>query len=87
MYSITKNGKRAKHLCIIDEKAKSVYTTENGLVFDFSDEWGWTFTTGSRCTFKTGHTCTFNTGYGCTFKTGVGCTFDTGYGCTFITLS
>ena len=77
MYSITKDGKCAKNLCVIDEKARSVSTTEDGLVFDFTGESGWSFKTGSNCTF--------DTGYGCTFKTGSDCTFDTGGGCTFKT--
>ena len=78
---------------IIDKKSKSFSTTEDNLVLDFSDEYGWVFKTGSDCTFKTGSYCTFNTGSyctfntgsDCTFKTGSYCTFDTGYGCTFDT--
>ena len=93
MYSITKDGVCAKHLCVIDEKAKSVSTTEDWLVVDFGDQYGWTFKTGSNCTFKTGsgctfntgHYCTFNTGHYCTFNTGPYCTFKTGYNCTFNT--
>lgn len=84
-YSITKEGIDAKHLCTIDEKAKTVSTTEYGLVFDFRDEYGWTFKAGSGCTFITGECCTFSTEWGCVFNTRYGCTFITGDGCTFIT--
>ena len=85
MYSITKAGVCAKHLCVIDEVNNTVSTTEDGLVFDFSDRYGWSFKTGSGCTFNTGYGCTFNTGSGCTFKTGYSCTFNTGSECTFNT--
>ena len=85
MYSITKAGVCAKHLCVIDEVNKTVSTTEDGLVFDFSDQCGWTFKTGFYCTFNTGSYCTFNTGHYCTFNTGSDCTFKTGHSCTFNT--
>src|SRR3990167_5230835 len=91
---ITQLGKALdKEKYVIDEKSKSFSTTEDNLVLDFSDEYGWVFKTGSDCTFKTGSYCTFDTGsyctfdtgYGCTFDTDSNCTFDTGYGCTFDT--
>jgi len=40
MYNITKNGICAKHLCVIDETNKTLSTKEDGLVFDFSDQYG-----------------------------------------------
>ena len=83
---ITQLGKALdKKKYIIDKKSKSFSTTEDNLVLDFSDEYGWVFKTGSDCTFKTGSYCTFDTGSDCTFDTGSDCTFDTGYGCTFNT--
>ena len=87
MYSITKNGQCAKHLCEIDENNKTVSTKENSLVFDFSCLDDWSFKTGFGCTFTTDSGCTFITYYDCTFITGYGCTFSTGYGCTFKTRS
>lgn len=55
MYSITKNGKPLdKSLYTIDEETKTFSSNENGLVLDFSEEWGWTFRTGSGCIFRTG---------------------------------
>src|SRR3990167_1521641 len=74
-----------KEKYVIDEKSKSFSTTEDNLVLDFSDEYGWVFKTGSDCTFKTGSYCTFNTGSYCTFNTGSDCTFKTGSYCTFVT--
>src|SRR3990167_8227759 len=83
---ITQLGKALdKEKYVIDEKSKSFSTTEDNLVLDFSDEYGWIFKTGSDCTFKTGSYCTFDTGYGCTFDTDSNCTFDTGSYCTFKT--
>ena len=83
MYSITKAGVCAKHLCVIDEVNNTVSTTEDGLVFDFSDRYGWSFKTGHSCTFNTGSNCTFETDSYCTFNTGPYCTFKTGSECTF----
>src|SRR3990167_1342784 len=83
---ITQLGKALdKEKYVIDEKSKSFSTTEDNLVLDFSDEYGWVFKTGSDCTFKTGSYCTFNTGSYCTFNTGSDCTFKTGSYCTFDT--
>jgi hypothetical protein len=90
-YSITRNGKCVKHLCVIDEKVKAVSTVENGLVFDFSGEMGWSFKAGHSCHFKSGSDCSYITGYGCVFRVGNGCmfragdhcVFTTGYGCIF----
>lgn len=75
MYNITKNGICAKHLCVIDETNKTLSTKEDGLVFDFSDQYGWSFKTGVYCTFYTGDECVFNVGdgNGCTFKVGNNC--------------
>src|SRR3990167_5585257 len=70
---------------IIDKKSKSFSTTEDNLVLDFSDEYGWVFKTGSDCTFDTGSDCTFDTGSYCTFNTDSNCTFKTGSYCTFNT--
>ena len=85
-YSITKYGKPlAKSLYTIDERTKTFSSNESYLVLDFSNEYGWTFHTGSNCTFNTGYGCTFKTGWNCTFKTGDDCTFNTGDGCTFHT--
>src|SRR3990167_6382529 len=83
---ITQLGKALdKEKYVIDEKSKSLSTTEDNLVLDFSDEHGWVFKTGYYCTFDTGYNCTFNTGYYCTFNTGYYCTFNTGSNCTFDT--
>ena len=63
---ITQLGKALdKKKYIIDKKSKSFSTTEDNLVLDFSDEYGWVFKTGSDCTFDTGYGCTFNTGSNC----------------------
>ena len=63
---ITQLGKALdKEKYVIDEKSKSFSTTEDNLVLDFSDEYGWVFKTGSDCTFDTGYGCTFNTGSNC----------------------
>ena len=71
---ITQLGKALdKKKYIIDKKSKSFSTTEDNLVLDFSDEYGWVFKTGSDCTFKTGSDCTFKTGSYCTFDTGSNC--------------
>ena len=73
-----------KEKYIIDKKSKSFSTTEDNLVLDFSDEYGWVFKTGSDCTFDTGSDCTFDTGSDCTFDTGYGCTFNTGSNCVAV---
>src|SRR6056297_816115 len=83
-YSITKNGKDARHLCVIDEKNKTVSTKENGLVFDFSGLNEWVFKTGYNCIFNTGFDCTFDTGSICTFDTDSNCTFKTGFDCVIV---
>src|SRR3990167_407635 len=63
---ITQLGKELdREKYIIDTKAKSFSTTEDGLVLDFSGEYGWAFKTGSYCTFDTGSYCTFKTSFGC----------------------
>ena len=47
---ITQLGKELdREKYIIDKKAKSFSTTEDGLVLDFSGEYGWAFKTGFRC--------------------------------------
>ena len=87
-FSITQNGKeldRRKYTW--DGKTKTLSTTENNLVLDFSDYHEVTFNTGSYCIFNTGSYCIFNTGYNCTFNTGSYCTFNTDYSCTFKTKS
>lgn len=93
-FSVTKDGKPLdKSLYTWDEKTRTLSTTENNLVLDFSGLDNCAFKTGSICTFNTGHNCTFDTGWDCTFKTdyscifytGSGCTFDTDWGCTFRT--
>ncbi len=38
MYSITKNCKCAKHLCVIDEDHMTVSTTENGILLILKNE-------------------------------------------------
>lgn len=82
-YSITnKDGKCAKHLCVIDETHKTVITKSSGLVFNFFDG-GWTFVVENECVFHTGKCCIFNTIDHCVFNTGPDCTFDTGHYCTF----
>jgi hypothetical protein len=86
MFSITKNGiELGKSRYNWDEKTRTLSTTENYLVLDFSDYFGVTFKTGHSCIFKTGSSCTFDTGNYCTFKTGHYCTFNTGSNCTFDT--
>jgi hypothetical protein len=94
MFSIRQNGiELDKSKYSWNEKTKTLSTTENSLVLDFSDYDNVTFKTGSNCTFKTGYSCTFTTGHSCTFYTcsdctfytGSDCTFDTGYSCTFKT--
>jgi hypothetical protein len=86
MFSITRNGKELdKSKYNWDEKTKTLSTTENYLVLDFSDYFGVTFNTGYSCTFNTGSFCTFNTSSYCTFTTGSSCTFNTGFSCTFNT--
>jgi hypothetical protein len=86
MFSITQHGKRLdKSRYNWDEKTRTLSTTENYLVFDFSDYNNVTFKTGDFCTFKTGNFCTFNTGFNCTFYTGHTCTFKTGFKSTFKT--
>jgi hypothetical protein len=86
MFSITQNGiELDKSKYNWNEETKTLTTTKNNLVLDFSDYNNVTFNTGYFCTFKTGHTCTFNTGSYCTFYTGHTCTFYTGSYCTFNT--
>jgi hypothetical protein len=102
MFSITKNGiELDKNKYNWNEETRTLSTTENYLVLDFSAYFGVTFKTGhscifktgdacifdtgNYCTFKTGHYCTFNTGAYCTFNTGSNCTFTTGHSCTFTT--
>ena len=73
-YSITKNGKPLdKKLYTIDEKTKTFSSNEDGLVLDFSDEYGWVFKTGYNCIFKTNSYCVFNTISDCIFDTGSYC--------------
>jgi hypothetical protein len=87
-YSITKNGKELDpKLYTIDEENKTFSSKESDLVLDFSNEYGWSFNTGSYCTFKTGYSCTFKTRSYCTFYTLDNCTFNTGSDCTFYTLN
>jgi hypothetical protein len=99
MYRITKDGRCAKHLCVIDEVHRNVSTFEDGLVFHFGTSYHWSFKSGRNCTFTTGHNCNFKVGSGCTFNTDSHCVFNTdclcvfntaydclfrtGYGCTF----
>jgi hypothetical protein len=86
MFSITQYGiELDKSKYSWNEKTKTLSTTENNLVLDFSDYFGVTFKTGYYCTFKTGYSCIFDTGASCTFKTGDSCTFYTGGFCKFNT--
>jgi hypothetical protein len=86
MFSITQYGiELDKSQYSWNEKTKTLSTTENNLVLDFSDYFGVTFKTGYSCTFKTGYSCAFNTGAYCTFNTGDSCVFYTGHDCTFDT--
>jgi hypothetical protein len=85
MFSITQYGiGLAKSKYSWNEKTKTLSTTENSLVLDFSAYDGVTFKTGSNCTFKTGSNCTFKTGSSCIFDTGYSCTFNTGGNCGVI---
>lgn len=84
MYSITHDGKCAKHLCIIDEENRIVSAKVDGLVFDFGGQSGWTFEFGSFHTFKTGCDCKFKTSTGCFFRVSYGCTFDCETNCVVV---
>jgi len=68
-----------------DEENRIFSSRVNGLVLDFKDINGVTFTTSYDCTFDTGSNCKFNTNWNCTFKTSNNCTFDTDDNCTFDT--
>jgi hypothetical protein len=85
-FSVTKCGiPLDPSLYTWDEKTKTFFTNEDGLVLDFNNVYGVTFNTGYSCTFLTSPDCIFNTGSSCTFKTGSYCTFNTGFDCTFNT--
>lgn len=85
MYSITKNGKCAKHLCVIDEDHMTVSASECGIEFNFRNLDNWAFRSGDRCVFYTGDACTFTTGSNCKFFTESCCMFFTNSLCTFVT--
>ena len=83
-FSVTQFGRPLDpNKYIWDEKTRTLLTTENGLVLDFSSINEITFKTGYGCTFKTGYGCTFDTGFMCNFNTGLMCTFRIGFGCIF----
>jgi hypothetical protein len=85
-FSVTKNGKVLDpSLYTWDEKVRTFFSNENGLVLDFTGVDGVTFKTSYNCTFNTGSFCAFNTSFNCTFNTGLGCAFITSHSCTFNT--
>ncbi len=58
VFSITQNGKElGKRRYTWDEETKTLSTTEDNLVLDFSNYDAITFITGSECTFDTGSEC------------------------------
>ena len=89
MYSITQDGHALSESEYKIDKINKTFIIDEvfgGVVIDFGDKFGWTFTTGNHCIFKTGEDCTFKTGSHCTFNTDSTCIFNTGGSCVFSTL-